>query len=67
VLLATGSYDGTIKLWDPQTGEQVKILRSDRPYEHVIITDIRGLTAAQKAMLKILGAEEESKSEKRAL
>ncbi len=67
MLLSTGSYDGTIKLWNPQTGEQVKILRSDRPYEHVNITDIRGLTAAQKAMLKILGAEEESKSERRTL
>ena len=66
-LLSTGSYDGTIKLWNPQTGEQVSILRSERPYERMNITDIRGLTAAQKAMLKILGAEEESKSEGRTL
>jgi WD40 repeat protein/transcriptional regulator with XRE-family HTH domain len=66
-LLATSSYDGTIRLWNPQTGEQLKILRSERPYEHVNITDVRGLTAAQKAMLKILGAEEESKYERRTL
>jgi WD40 repeat protein/transcriptional regulator with XRE-family HTH domain len=67
MLLSTGSYDGTIKLWNPQTGQQVKILRSERPYERVNITDVRGLTAAQKAMLKILGAEEEPKSERRTL
>jgi len=66
-LFSTGSYDGTIKLWNAQTGKLVKILRSERPYEHMNITDVRGLTAAQKTMLKILGAEEESKSERRAL
>ena len=67
VLLSTGSYDGTIKLWNPQMGNLVKTLRSERPYERVNITDVRGLTAAQKAMLKTLGAEEESKSERRTL
>ena len=60
-LLATGSYDGTIRLWKPQTGEQLHVLRSERPYEHMDITDVRGLTAAQKAMLKMLGAREEPK------
>jgi len=67
VLLSTGSYDGTIKLWNPQKGNLVKEVRSERPYEHMNITDVRGLTAAQKAMLKILGAEEEAKSERKAL
>ncbi len=57
-LFATGSYDGTIKLWQPQTGEHLRTLRSPRPYEDVDITDVRGLTAAQKATLKILGAVE---------
>jgi WD40 repeat protein len=66
-LLATSSYDGTIKLWNPDTGKLKKILRSDRPYERMNITDVRGLTAAQKAMLKLLGAEEEPKSERRIL
>ncbi len=58
-LLASSSYDGTIMLWNAKTGEQVGILRSDRPYERMNITDVRGLTAAQKAMLKSLGAVEE--------
>jgi WD40 repeat protein len=66
-LLATSSYDGTIRLWNPYTGKLEKILRSDRPYERMNITDVRGLTAAQKAMLKLLGAEEESKNERRTL
>ena len=59
-MFATGSYDGTIKLWNSQTGEHLRTLRSPRPYEDVDITDIRGLTAAQKATLKILGAVEHS-------
>ena len=65
-LLSTASYDGTIKLWNPQTGQQLRVLRSERPYEGVNITDIRGLTVAQKAMLKILGAVD-SKNERSLL
>src|SRR6266480_2489219 len=34
-------------------------LRSDRPYEHMNITDVKGLTVDQKAMLKALGAIED--------
>ncbi len=66
-LFATGSYDGTIKLWNSQTGEHVRTLRSPRPYEDVDITDVRGLTAAQKATLKILGAVENLYSERSML
>lgn len=58
---ATGSYDGTIQLWHPETGKHITTLRSNRPYERMNITDVRGLTAAQKAMLKALGAIEAEK------
>ncbi|NEP13838.1 MAG: NACHT domain-containing protein [Symploca sp. SIO2C1] len=55
-MLASGSRDGTIKFWDIQTGECLKTLRSPRPYEGMKITDVKGVTAAEKASLKALGA-----------
>jgi len=57
--LASGSEDETIKLWDVQTGECLKTLRSPRPYERMNITGVTGLTEAQKATLKALGAVED--------
>ena len=58
--LASGSEDGTIKLWDVNTGDCLKTLRADRPYEGMNITGVTGLTEAQKATLKALGAVEHS-------
>ena|GEM_PF-212265 len=55
-MLASGSHDGTIKFWDIQTGKCLKTLRSPRPYEGMKITGITGLTKAEKASLKALGA-----------
>ncbi|NJR40749.1 MAG: hypothetical protein HC781_20330 [Leptolyngbyaceae cyanobacterium CSU_1_4] len=57
--LASGSTDTTLKLWDLATGTCVQTWRADRPYERLNITDVRGLTEAQKAALKSLGAVEE--------
>ena len=57
--LASCSEDGAIMLWDLQTGEHLKTLRRDRPYERLNITGIRGLTEAQKATLRALGAVEQ--------
>ena len=57
--LASSSEDGTIKLWDAQTGECLNTLRPDRPYERMNITGVAGLTGAQKASLKALGAVED--------
>ncbi len=57
--IASGSYDGTVKLWDVQTGGCFKTLRGDRLYERMKITGTTGLTAAQKATLKALGAIED--------
>jgi WD40 repeat protein len=56
--LASGGYDETIKLWDVRTGECLKNLRADRPYKGTNITDVTGLSPAQKATLKALGASE---------
>jgi WD40 repeat protein len=56
--LASGSDDGTIKLWDIEAAECLKTLISERPYERMNITKVSGLTEAQKATLKVLGAIE---------
>jgi WD40 repeat protein len=58
-ILASGSEDETVRLWDVQTGECLHILRSDGPYERMKITGVTGLTAAQKAALRALGAVED--------
>jgi WD40 repeat protein len=55
-LLASSSADATIRIWDLQTGECVKIRRSPRPYEGMNIAGVTGITDAQKATLKALGA-----------
>ncbi|GCE31400.1 hypothetical protein KDA_68840 [Dictyobacter alpinus] len=57
-LLASGSHDGTLKIWDSQNGTCLHSWRSDRPYERMKISAIRGLTPAQKSMLLTLGAIE---------
>ena len=56
--LASGSVDRTIKIWNIETGECIKIL-SDRPYENMNITGVKGLTDAEIATLKALGAVED--------
>jgi WD40 repeat protein len=57
-LLTSGSADATVKLWDVQTGECLKTLQPERPYERMNITGATGLTKAQKAALMALGAIE---------
>jgi len=57
-MLATGSADETIRLWRVATGECLMTLRAPRPYENMNITDVQGLTEAQKESLKALGAVE---------
>ncbi|PAX60503.1 WD40 domain-containing protein [Brunnivagina elsteri] len=58
-MLASSSHDETIKIWDMETGECLKTLRSDRPYENMNITGVKGLTDAEIATLKALGAVED--------
>jgi WD40 repeat protein/transcriptional regulator with XRE-family HTH domain len=58
--LASCGDDGAIMLWDLHRGEHLQTLRRDRPYERLNITGIRGLSEAQKASLRALGAFEET-------
>src|SRR6266550_2694434 len=57
--LASCGEDGAIRLWDLESGEPLQTLRRDRPYERLDITGIRGLSDAQKASLRALGAFED--------
>jgi WD40 repeat protein len=57
--LASCGNDGAITIWDLHSGEHLRTLRRDRPYERLNITGIRGLTEAQKATLRALGAVED--------
>lgn len=58
IILASASYDETIRLWDVLTGECLNIIRPARMYEGMNIMGIRGLTEAQKIAIKALGAIE---------
>ena len=59
-ILASCGEDGAIRLWDLESGSPLHTLRRDRPYERLNITDIRGLTEAQQASLRALGAFEDT-------
>jgi hypothetical protein len=45
-------------IWDLTSGERLRTLRHDRPYERLNITGIRGLTKPEIASLRALGAIE---------
>jgi predicted NACHT family NTPase len=57
-ILVSGSHDQSLKVWDIRTGDCIKTL-SDRPYEGMNITGVKGLSAAEIATLKALGAVED--------
>lgn len=58
-LLISSSDDGTIKFWDTDAFACTNTLRTHQPYEGMDITGVTGLTEAQRATLKALGAIEE--------
>jgi WD40 repeat protein len=62
-LLASSGDDSTIRLWKRESGELVRTLRRDRPYERLNIAGIKGLTDAQKSTLHALGAFEETQTQ----
>ena len=43
-LLASGSDDGTVKLWDTSSFSLMRTLRPDRRYERADITGLTGVT-----------------------
>jgi WD40 repeat protein len=48
--------DGIVRSWDIATGECTRSLQAKRPYEGMNITNVTGITEAQQAALKLLGA-----------
>ncbi|MCC5606507.1 hypothetical protein LC612_06820 [Nostoc sp. CHAB 5834] len=57
-MLVSSGAEETLNLWDVKTSKCLKTLRAPRPYEGMNITGITGLTEAQKATMKVLGAVE---------
>jgi WD40 repeat protein len=53
--LASCAADGAIMIWDVGTGRLLRTLRHDRPYERMSITDLGGITEAQRITLPALG------------
>jgi WD40 repeat protein/transcriptional regulator with XRE-family HTH domain len=58
--LASSDDEGMTIIWDTHSGAIVRRLVSDRPYERMNISGIKGLSEAQRAALKALGAVEEA-------
>ena len=54
-----------IKLWDVKTGKCLNTLKVPRPYDGMLIREIKGLNDSQKDTLKTLGAIEETPDNKK--
>ena len=59
-LMATGSWDGTVRLWRRTSCTCFAQTGSDRHYQRLDITGLTGVTEAQRAALFGLGAIEAS-------
>src|SRR2546423_393463 len=58
--LASCGDDGAIHIWDLEGGDLLRTQRRDRPYERLDISGAKGLTQAQRASLRALGAIEDA-------
>ena len=58
-ILISGSHDRAIKIWDVLTGECGNTLRTDKPYDGMNITGVKGISTVMIATLKALGAVEQ--------
>ena len=54
--LVSCGHDGTLRLWDVQIGQCLRLLHAPRPYAGMDITEGTGITEAQRAALRTLGA-----------
>ena len=54
--VASCGEDGVIKLWEMPSHRHLATLRAERPYDRLDISHISGLTNAQQAALRALGA-----------
>src|SRR6266849_6626828 len=59
--LASCGDDDAISVWELESGEHLRTLRRDRPYERLDISGAKGLTDAQRATLRALGAIEDGR------
>ena len=59
-LVASGGFDGTVRLCEAHSGACLRTLRAERRYERLDITDVTGVTEAQRAALLALGAVDRS-------
>jgi WD40 repeat protein len=64
-VLASGGFDGTVRLWETASGTYGRTLRSERSYERMDITGLTGITDAQRAALLALGAVEKAECRRR--
>ncbi|MEZ4736521.1 MAG: hypothetical protein R3E79_56260 [Caldilineaceae bacterium] len=54
----SSGIDGAARLWDVETGKCVHTFHAPVPYEGMNISGVTGISAAQRAALKALGAVE---------
>jgi WD40 repeat protein len=59
-LVASGGFDGSLRLWNGTTGTLLRTLVGDRRYERREITGLTGITDAQRDAMCALGATDSS-------